>query len=539
PPESVISERYLRQIDNTVRRLTLKQVIYIALKNNPSVQAIELSPVGSTEAVRSANAAFDPDLQATADQIKSVTPATTALESSGSALSTKNYDWNFTLTKISALTNGTLSATFNNTRQISNNLTSTINPSYSSNLNVSLSQPLLRNFGWGFATINVRLAESAQKQAQWSMAQNLMNFVQRVGNDYWGLVLAAENLEVAREALKFNGDLVRDNRISVHVGTLAPLDLQEAQSAEATAASNVYTAEAQLKTARVALREDVMLNPRHAFLPQIIIPADQPNPQMRIDQDETRALEIAVLYQPTLGGLREAIRQSLMQVKFQQNQLLPQFNVQAQIGNNALAGNVLCSSTFGNSALANCFNAALPVIPGQIVNGVELPFKGTYSTVLNHLFNFGFYNYAVVLSFERPIDNASARSALAQARVAFAQSRMQYRASLSQVVVEVENSLANLHADLQRVQATKQATYYAREALHDEEVRFRVGLATTHDLLQYQEELVTAEGNEVQADVDLQNAVLALEQAKGTLLIAFNIHFQLQSPHETPWYAAF
>ncbi len=64
-------------------------------------------------------------------------------------------------------------------------------------------------------------------------------------------------------------------------------------------------------------------------------------------------------------------------------------------------------------------------------------------------------------------------------------------------------------------------------------------MATTHDLLQVQEEEVSAEGNQVQAFVDLENAKINLEHAQGTLLTAFNINFQIQDPHETPWYAMF
>ncbi len=99
--------------------------------------------------------------------------------------------------------------------------------------------------------------------------------------DYWAVVGAAENLEVTESALKFNADLVRINRISVRVGTLAPIDLQEAQSAAATAEANVYAAEAALKSSRAQLRQDVMLNPAGTFLPENIEPADVPNPSAR------------------------------------------------------------------------------------------------------------------------------------------------------------------------------------------------------------------------------------------------------------------
>ena len=67
----------------------------------------------------------------------------------------------------------------------------------------------------------------------------------------------------------------------------------------------------------------------------------------------------------------------------------------------------------------------------------------------------------------------------------------------------MQTALANLEADHKRVQATRQATYYAAQSLHDEEIRFKVGMATTHDLLQFQEQLISAQGNQVQAEVDL------------------------------------
>jgi outer membrane protein len=123
--------------------------------------------------------------------------------------------------------------------------------------------------------------------------------------------------------------------------------------------------------------------------------------------------------------------------------------------------------------------------------------------------------------------------------VSYEQTRLQYRAQLSAAVVQIENALANLYADQKRAMATEQATFYARQSLNDENVRFRVGMATTHDLLQFQEEEVSAEGNQVQAFVDLENAKINLQHAQGTLLTAYNINFQVQDPHETPWYATF
>jgi outer membrane protein len=543
-PDNVISERYLRSEDPTARGLTLKEAIYIAMQNNPSLKASELDPVASMETVRESNGTFDPNLTAQGDVEKSVIPVTSALQTAGAnSFVQKFYDWNFGLNKVSSVTNGTFGVTFNNDRATNNSTFTGVNPAYSPSLALSLSQPLLQNFGWQFATINVQIAESGQKQAQWTYGQALQDFVQRIGGDYWNVVLAEENLQVARAALRFNLDLVRQNAISVKVGTLAPIDLQEAQSAAATSEANVYTAEANLKNSRTLLRQDVMLNPYGTFLPEEIQPLTRPNPQEQVGVDEERALELAVQYVPSLGSMREAIRDALLQVKFSENQVLPQLNLGMQFGLTSVAGTTPCqprSSLSTSTVPSNC-NTGIPnpTPPPNSIPGNKLPFGGIYGDALDRLWGFTYYNYAAVLTFQMPLDNAVPRAALAQARVQYDQQRVLYRAALSQTVVNVQSSLANLYADYKRAQATASATFYARQSLHDEQIRFRVGMATTHDLLQFQQEEVSAEGNEVQADVDLENAKLALEHSDGTLLQAFNINWEVQNPHEVPWYAAF
>jgi len=537
PPESLISERYIRSVDQQARALTLKEAIYIALRSNPNVAVAQLNPLASIESIRVANGNFDPNMTASIDTFKTVVPVTSIFQTGTGATSavSKLYDWNFGINKVSSYTNGTFGVTFNNNRASSNSAFSGVNPSYTPNLTLSLSQPLLQSFGWRFATISVRIAESNQKVAQWTYGQTLQDFVQRIGNEYWAVVLNEELLEVARAALRFNEELVRENTISVKVGTLAPLDLQEAQSAEATAAANVYTAEAQLKNSRAQLRQDVMLNPKELFIPEEIEPATRPNPTEQVAESEERALEMAVQYRPSLSGLRESIRNALLQVKFSENQTLPTLNLGTQFGLSSTAGTTPCTAVIGSAHIGNCIPPGLTT-PNS---GAKLPFGGIYGDALNRLWQFTWYNYAAVLTFQMPMDNAVPRAQLAQARILYEQSRMQYRAALSQAVVDVETAISDLYADVKRAQATAQATYYARQALHDEEVRFRVGMATTHDLLQFQEEQVQAEGNQVQAEVDLENARLALWHAEGTLLQAFQIDFQLQNPQETPWYATF
>ncbi|HXN13512.1 MAG TPA: TolC family protein, partial [Candidatus Acidoferrales bacterium] len=275
------------------------------------------------------------------------------------------------------------------------------------------------------------------------------------------------------------------------------------------------------------------------FLPEEIQPLTRPNPQEQVTVDEERALELAVQYVPSLGSMREAIRDALLQVKFSENQVLPQLNLGAQFGLTSTAGSTPCLPSLSGMVTSTTNCSTTTAGSTTPVPGTKLPFGGIYGDALDRLWGFSYYNYAAVLTFQMPLDNAVPRAALAQARVQYEQQRVLYRAALSQAVVNVESSIANLYADYKRAYATASATYYARQSLHDEQVRFRVGLATTHDLLQFQEEEVSAEGNQVQAEVDLENAKLALAHSDGTLLQEFNINWQVQNPHEVPWYAAF
>jgi outer membrane protein TolC len=248
--------------DNQSQKLTLKETIYLALKHNPGLASVALDPVTSIESVKAANAVFDPQLSSQIDLAKQVTPVSSPFQNPNSvANAQKFYDWNFGISKVLSTTNGTLGLTFNNDRELTNSSFSPVNPVYTPTMVLSLSQPLLQNFGWRFATINVRLAESAQRVSQWNYASSLNDFVQRIGNDYWGIVQAQENLKVQQSALEFNNDLVRVNGASVRIGMMAPVNLSEALSAAATARANVQAAAAGVDIAEATLRQDVAFNP--------------------------------------------------------------------------------------------------------------------------------------------------------------------------------------------------------------------------------------------------------------------------------------
>ena len=539
PEESIFSQAYMLTRDEKVRSISLKESLYLALRNNPAIIAFSLDPVLSLQGVRGSWAVFDPDLVSQAGVEKTVTPTTSSLQTGGAkSFVQKSYEWNFAINKTLETTNGTLGASFTNSYGSTNSAFAGVNPAYTPALTLSLNQPLLRNFGNQFATINVRISESSQKQSQFNYEQQLNDFLLKVGTDYWNVVRAEENLEVANRALAVAQDLVRQNTISVKVGVLAPLSLKEAQSEEATDLSNVYQAEGQLDTSRTVLAQDVMYNPDHTFLPARLEPIERPNPE-RLDVYDEISLEQAMMYRPELASMRELIRSDLLQVKYAENQTLPQVNLGAQFGLTGTAGAIACNPFFGASSLGIASNCTIPVPGGVPTPGIKLPFKGLYPESLDRLWTFSFYNYAVVFNVERPFNNDAAKAALAQAKIEYEQQRMRYRDLISSIVVDVQSSLDGLKANYKSAQASRTATEFAAASLHDERERFRVGMATTHELLQFIDSLVAAEGNEVNADVNFEVSKLAVKHSEGTLLRAFNIEFVPTNPDVRPWYAHF
>ncbi|MGD0074059.1 MAG: TolC family protein [Candidatus Binataceae bacterium] len=536
--ESPAFEEYSHPAGAQTHRLNLKQTIYVALRNNPGLAAVALDPMAATESVDGANAAFDPLLSSQIDVDKQVSPVNSPFQNPGTvADAVKYYDWNFGISKVLPVSNGTFGLIFENDRTETNSSFSAVNPMYTPLLSMSLSQPLLQNFGWQFATINVRLAESAQRSAQWNYGSSLNDFVQHIGNDYWGVVQAQENLRVAQSALAFDNELLRVNNANYQVGMMAPVDVAQARSAAATARANVAAAQAALDIALATLRQDVAFRPGQSFFGEEIEPVQEPSVVLETIEPDKISLDKMLEFSPALAGLREAITSAMLQVKYAENQTLPQLNLGTQFSLTSEAGNANCTASFSVPAYANCFNPSGPkVLPGKN-NAAELPFSGEYSDALNRLFDTKFYSYAALLSFSMPLDNAAAKAALAQAKIAYNQARLQYREAVYQAALQVKSALVNLKAYQEQVEATNEATKYAAESLHDVSKQFEVGTATTNQVLQYQSNLVTAQGNQVQADVGLENARLSLMHAEGTLLKKFNIEFHPQPQASAPWYA--
>ena len=85
-----------------------------------------------------------------------------------------------------------------------------------------------------------------------------------------------------------------------------------------------------------------------------------------------------MMYRPELAAMRESIRSFLLQVKYAENQTLPQFNIGAQFGVTSTAGAIICNPSFGTPPPGVINNCTVPTSTLPPPNGIQLPFKGRY-----------------------------------------------------------------------------------------------------------------------------------------------------------------
>src|SRR6185503_13324609 len=112
----------------------------------------------------------------------------------------------------------------------------------------------------------------SEESARATTTQTLAN----VRNAYWDLVFARSAVDVARRALELADKLVEDNQARVEVGTLAPLDIVQAQAEAATRRQNLAAAEATAQTAELALKRFIVSGTEDPLWRQTIRPVDLP-----------------------------------------------------------------------------------------------------------------------------------------------------------------------------------------------------------------------------------------------------------------------
>ena len=497
-------------------RLTVAEAVHQALLHNPGVAAQRLTPLRQRQDVRRAEAIFDPILSGAVNKDRRESPNSSALSG---VLVNKQQNFNADLGfKKTLRSGGDFRIDFTNNRFVSNAVFQGLVPQYKADLDFSLNQPLLRNFGLNFAYLLVNVTQLNSEAAAWTYRAQLADFVKRVISAYWVVVFTRQNLAVQQQSLELAQQTLRENNERVRVGLLAPVAVKEAESEAASREQQVIVASNLLDNALRTLRQVVYLQKGDAFVPRPIEPIDEPR-TAPVTVDANAALNLALEQRPEVHAQTFDLQSKQLNARVRENQLLPRVDFVGGFGLNGLAG-----------------DAVAVEVNGQVV---QTPFDGPYAEALDRLTSKDFYSYRAGVEVEIPIGNAAAKSEYAKAKIDVSQSELNRRQLFSDISLEVSTAVNDVVANIKRIQSSRVARELAEENLRNQQKRLEVGIATTKDVLDFQDDLTQARGVELRAATDYNLSLAELARAQGTLLDQYSVVVEVPGKRFVPWWARF
>lgn len=397
---------------------------------------------------------------------------------------------------------------FGGVRQSTNALTQLFNPLVDTSLSIGVEQNLLNGFGYRSNKRYIYISENDIGIAKDYFREQVSTTIQTILNDYWTLAQDKQNVAVAEEADKYDAKLLADNKRQVQIGTMAPLDVIQAESALATADQNLIVAQTTYRQQQEVMKTVLSKQVAGPLLTAIIDPTTPlPQPKAGDAPSLEAAITEAHANRPEIDLNRLNLKNEQIILKNNRNGLLPTLNLSASYQPTGQNGDQVI---FAPGATGS-FSPTGQKIPG----GVDKAFS--------QMFHNRYPGYSVALTLSMPIRNRSAQADAARALLEEHYLRTTVQQETNTIDQAVRTAEIGVVQGKARVDAAQKAVQYAREQLVDEQKKFQVGESTVTLVLQMQSALTTAEGNLVTAQAGYAQALTTLQLATGSILQDNNV----------------
>jgi outer membrane protein len=478
----------------TTMSLTLDEATARALERNLELAVERLNPQTFDLNIARLEAGYRPTLTSNVGQRALVRPPTNQLNG-GTIVQDDTTTYNAGILQALRWGGGEVSLQFNNNKQVTSNIFANFNPTYNSNFNATLVQPLLRGFAIDNVRQQLRVTALNRDISEIQLRGTIATTLARVRNTYWELVYAIDALDVARGSLELAERLVADNRARVEVGTMAPLDVVQAEAEVATRRQVVATAEATWRTSELELKRLIVNGTDDPLWRAAINPTDRPTfaaEALDVEAAVRRALEMRT----DLAQARKTLDSNDVTLRLLNNQRLPFVDLTANYGVQGLGGTAFVRQGTGLGS------SVIGTIPGG------------YSNAFNSLFGRDYPTWTAQLNITYPIGASAADAQYARGRVQRNQSAAQLRALELTVATEVTNAALQVENGLKRYEAAQAAQMLAQTRLGAEQSRFDVGLSTNFFVVQAQRDLVTAQSSALRALLDYRQALVDYQRVQ-------------------------
>ena len=487
-----------------VRRLSIDEAVRLALEQNLGIRIQRIDPQIQDTNVALARSYWTPSLSTTFSRNGQSQRSTSAL--SGGATSVDNGTFASGL-GVSQLTpwGGSYAATWNNQRVTTTNLFTNFSPQLLSTVSFNVTQPLMRNFKIDQIREQVQLSSKVRDLSDIQLKAVIAQTSRNVRNAYWDLATARNNLVAQRQSLELAQRSLRDNQRRVEVGTMAPIDIIQAQAEVAVNEQQVIVAEASIKASEDRLRALVFDPDMANFWNTTLEPTDAPPFQEQaIDVDA--AVRTALDKRTDVSQAKNGLEQNDISIRFLRNQLMPDINASVDYRSTGIGGTQLSS--------VDPFAIVSGVVPERTIVA-DRGFGSTFGEALQSAYP----NWTFAVSIGYQIGSSNAHANLARARLQHKQAEAQLKYLRLQIATQVRDVARQVQTNQQRVKSARASRELQEKKLEAEEKKQAAGMSTSFFVFQAQRDLSQARTQEIQAISDYNKSLVDFEAVQEVPLV--------------------
>ncbi|HEY7293130.1 MAG TPA: TolC family protein [Vicinamibacterales bacterium] len=493
-----------------VVQLTLEDAVKFALDRNLDIAVQRLNPQINDIAVASIRTVYHPSLTSVFSGAGTTTPNSSSVAGSsvaGVPIITGASTFNGGIAQQVPWGGGAFQVALNNNRTTTTSLNTLFNPTYNTNWSGSYTQPLLRNFRIDSTRQQLAVTRINRDISDVQLRSTITNTLSNVRSAYWDYVFAMQSVDVAKQSVDLAEQLVKDNQTRVEVGTMAPIDVVQAQSQSATARQNLAVAAQTRDTAELALKRLIVNGTQDANWNVQLDPVDRPDFRPEAIDVEA-AVRRALSERTDVQIARKTVEENDVTLRYLNDQLKPQLDFVGSYGLVGLGGAQYTYAADAGTGVNRQPNGSLP---------------GGYNDALTSLFSGANPRWTAQLNFSYPLGQSVQEASVARARVQLSQISAQTKQIELQVATDVTNAAVTAKSNVDRVQAAQAARELAQKQLEAEQSKFEVGMSTNYNVIQSQRDLATAQINELQAVLNYRKSLVELERLQQTTLSSLNV----------------
>jgi len=488
-------------VDNTVD-LPLESVLMLALKNNLDITFARMQPDVAETDIQREEGTFDTTFTSELSkyrerkQVANVLAGSTE-DNEDAEIWQEQYNFDAGLKKMFTL--GTQAELNFNTKRSTSNLDfAGLVPEYYSELTLGLTQPLLRDFGVEIGRSFIKIANLNYEVSELQFRQQVMNVLYEVEALYWDLYFRIADLDNKEKSLERASDFQRTFRIRIDAGTLAPIEIYQADAEVALRTQEVIVAESWVQRAEDNLKAALDLYNDKRFWDVKLEPVDMPEKSL-IQPVPSECIAIALEKRPDFKQAQLGMDIRNVELRYSKNQLMPKLDLIGSIGTNGLSGRN-SGNSFGGGP------------PG------DSPWEGSRRDSLDYMTDRDYYTYQVGVRLEFPLENRLAKSQHRRARVQAAQANVDLQSVENTIINEVRNAIRVIETSRRVIDSSYATVKFSKEKLKAEEKKYEVGMSTAFAVLEYQSDLTSAESDLAFAYAEHRKSLVDLMRVMGTLL---------------------